>query len=394
MFSKTFNDAAGVPAYRDRTRGLWFMSMLYPVAPGLIILAGIVLNQPALFWATPVVFYLGLFALDHWVGRRTTNPPEDVIAEMNEDRFYRWMVYLAVPGHFITLLLGVWAFTSGLYPGWTLVGLVWSVGIISGLAINTGHELGHKQTATERWMAKIVLAMPGYGHFFIEHNKGHHRDVATPDDPASSRLGESFYRFALTREIPLTMKRAWRIEAERLQRKGVSVWSLENDIVQSGLITVALYGTLIVVFGWMAAPFLLLQAALGYLLLSQANYVEHYGLCRKRAADGRFERPQPHHSWNTDHLISNLVLFHLQRHSDHHANPTRRYQALRSFADVPHLPSGYPGMFMACLIPPLWRRIMDRRVAEIYGYDLTQANVDPALRDELFSRWHAPKQAG
>ncbi|MHA7834792.1 MAG: alkane 1-monooxygenase, partial [Algiphilus sp.] len=329
LLTRAFKDPSSGNEYVDRKRGLWILSTLYPIVPGLIILAGAVSGQPWLFWVTPVLFYLGIAAMDHVLGEDDNNPPEWAVAAMDADPFYRTMALLAVPGHFLTLILGTWAFTSGSFPLWSLIGLVWTVGIISGLAINTGHELGHKKTTLERWFAKIVLAMPAYGHFFIEHNKGHHRDVATPEDPASSMLGESFYRFAFTREIPQTARRAWRIERDRLQRTGSSVWSLHNEILQSAMITVALYGTLIAVFGWMALPFLLVQAFLGYLLLSQANYIEHYGLCRQRAADGRYERPRPEHSWNTNHILSNLVLFHLQRHSDHHANPTRRFQALR-----------------------------------------------------------------
>ncbi|WP_420426582.1 alkane 1-monooxygenase [Algiphilus sp.] len=387
LLTRAFKDPASSAEYIDRKRGLWILSTLYPIVPGLIILAGALGGHPWLFWATPVLFYIGIAAMDHLRGEDNNNPPEWAVSAMDADPFYRTMALLAVPGHFLTLIAGAWAFTSGAFPLWSLVGLVWTVGIISGLAINTGHELGHKKSALERWFAKIVLAMPAYGHFFIEHNKGHHRDVATPEDPASSMLGENFYRFAFTREIPQTARRAWRIERDRLQRTGSPVWSVHNEILQSALITVVLYGALVAAFGWMALPFLLLQAFLGYLLLSQANYIEHYGLCRQRNADGRYERPRPEHSWNTNHILSNLVLFHLQRHSDHHANPTRRFQALRHFDGLPRLPSGYPGMFMLALVPPLWRAVMDHRVAEHYGYDLSRANVDPRKRAALEARF-------
>lgn len=391
--TRSFEHPTSGERYIDRKRGLWILSTLYPVVPGAIIVAGMLTGHGWLFWATPVLFYLGIAAMDHLMGEDENNPPEWAVAQMDEDPFYRVMAMLAVPGHFVTLIAGAWVFTSGAFPAWALAGLVWTVGIISGLAINTGHELGHKKTALERWFAKVVLAMPAYGHFFIEHNKGHHRDVATPEDPASSMLGEGFYRFAFTREIPRTAQRAWRIERDRLQRIGKSPWTLDNEILQSLLITVVLYAGIIAAFGWMAAPFLLVQAFLGYLLLSQANYIEHYGLCRQRGADGRYERPRPEHSWNTNHILSNLVLFHLQRHSDHHANPTRRFQALRHFDGLPRLPSGYPGMFMLALVPPLWRAVMDERVAAHYGYDLSLANVDPRQRAALEARFAGKARA-
>ncbi len=167
-------------------------------------------------------------------------------------------------------------------------------------------------------MAKLVLAVVGYGHFFIEHNKGHHRDVATPMDPATSRMGESIYSFSL-REIPGAFKRAWDLEEQRLSRCGKSVWSLENEVLQPMILTAVLYAGLLAFFGPLMLIFLPIQMAFGWWQLTSANYIEHYGLLREKMSDGRYERQQPHHSWNSNHIMSNLILFHLQRHSDHHA---------------------------------------------------------------------------
>jgi alkane 1-monooxygenase len=217
-----------------------------------------------------------------------------------------------------------------------------------------------------------VLAVPVYGHFTMEHNVGHHAEVP-PEDSASARFGESIYRFAL-REIPGGLRRGWRLERERLQRQGFSAWAWRNEILQSWAMSLALYGGLVYAFGVAILAFLVLQAAWGWWQLTGANYVEHYGLLRQKGPDGRYERCQPQHSWNANHLASNLVLFHLQRHSDHHAWPARHYQSLRNFDAVPQLPSGYFGMFLLAYLPPLWRRVMDPTVLALVGGDLARVN--------------------
>ena len=254
------------------------------------------------------------------------------------------------------------------------------MGTVGGIAINTAHELGHKRASLERWLSKVALAQTGYGHFFIEHNRGHHVRVATPEDPASSRLGESFYRF-LPRTVMGSLRSSWELEAERLGRSNRSPWTIRNDILNAWAMTVVLFGLLAVVFGPVVLPWLIVQAGFGFSLLEVVNYLEHYGLLRQRREDGgRYERTRPEHSWNSDNVSSNVLLFHLQRHSDHHAHPLRRFQALRHFDEAPELPSGYATMIVFAVIPPLWRRVMDPRVLAHYGGDATRANVHPAAR--------------
>jgi alkane 1-monooxygenase len=316
--------------------------------------------------------------IDYLVGADANNPPESAVADLERDRYYRILTYITVPVHYVILIAAAWYAATQPMSALSFVGLTLSVGLAGGLAINTGHELGHKKTAHERWLAKIVLAVVGYGHFYIEHNRGHHRDVATPEDPASSRLGENIYAFAL-RELPGAARRAWRSEAERLARRGTRAWSLGNEVLQPLLITVPLYAALVAVFGPIMLVFLPLQAAFGWWQLTMANFIEHYGLLRQKTADGRYERCRPEHSWNANHVATNVILFHLQRHSDHHAYPTRRYQSLRNFDGLPQLPSGYPAMFALAYVPWAWRRVMDRRVLAWAGGDLSKVNVDPAL---------------
>jgi alkane 1-monooxygenase len=273
---------------------------------------------------------------------------------------------------------------------WAVLLLAYVAGTDSGLGINTGHELGHKHTTVEQWLARLVLAVPAYGHFTVEHGRGHHRFVSTPEDHASARMGESIYRFVL-REIPGGIRRAWQLESERLAQRGCGPWSIRNTMLQSYAVTALLQLGLAAAFGWVMLPFLAVHNLVAWWQLTSANYVEHYGLLRQRLADGRYEAPQPHHSWNTNHLVTNLATFHLQRHSDHHANPSRRYQSLRHFEQLPQLPSGYFGMFPLAYVPPLWFRVMDPRLLALPHVrgDLERVNIDPRRRAEIHARYGA-----
>ncbi len=234
------------------------------------------------------------------------------------------------------------------------------------------------------------MACSGYGHFFIEHNKGHHKDVATPEDPATSRFGESIYKF-VRREIPGAFNRAWGLEKTRLHRLGKSQWSLSNEIIPPALLTIAAYGTMIALWGAVMIPFLALASAYGWWQLTCANYVEHYGLLRLKSENGRYERCQPKHSWNSNHKVSNLVLLHLQRHSDHHAHPTRPYQVLRDYPEVPCLPSGYPWMFAVAMVPAAWFSIMNPKVVAWAKGDMHNVNIDPDVKAKVMAKYHDPK---
>ena len=205
-------------------------------------------------------------------------------------------------------------------------------------------------------------------------------------------MGESIYKFAL-REIPGAFHEAWAIEKDRLVRRNKSVWHPNNAILQSYLLTAILTVGLILKFGLIMIPFLLVHNLAAYWQLTSANYVEHYGLLRQQDDDGKFERCRPRHSWNSNHIFSNLVLFHLERHSDHHANPLRRYQALRHFDDAPQLPSGYFGVYLLAYVPPLWFRVMDKRLLDLPDIqgDLERINIDPDARAAIFLKYGRDK---
>jgi alkane 1-monooxygenase len=375
--------------WRDHKRYAWLLGLIVPTLPflawGLVELTGW-----GIFWFYGPFLVFGIFPLlDLVVGMDAANPPDSVIKWLEQDRYYRWCTYAYIPIQYAGLVLACWLWSSGKLSTIDDIGLALTMGMVSGIAINTAHELGHKRAANERWLSKVALAQSAYGHFFIEHNRGHHVRVATPEDPASSRLGESFWSF-LPRTVSGSLTSAWELERERLRQVGKPIWSPRNNILNAWAMTVVLFGALTAIFGLVVLPYLLIQAVLGFSLLEVVNYLEHYGLLRGRREDGRFERTAPEHSWNSNNVASNVLLYHLQRHSDHHANPMRRYQALRHFDEAPQLPTGYAGMIVTAVIPPLWRRVMDQRLLDHYGGDLERTNIHPRARKRVLARYGSP----
>ncbi len=359
--------------HRQAKRWLWIASAVTGILPGL---AAIAVFSGAPFWTLllPPIIYYGLVPLlDGLVGEDPFNPPQTDVEALSNDPWYRFLLFASIPVGWFSVIASMAIACAPGTPLWAFFAAALSAAIISGSSITVGHELGHKPNRLDQWGAKFANALSGYGHFCIEHNRGHHLMVATPEDPASARYGESVWRFA-SREIPGTFVRGWEIERERLAKKGLNFWHWRNDILQGYAITLAAILALTAVFGWKVLPFMAINCPVGWLHLTFANYVEHYGLKRDQRADGKYVACEPRHSWNTNHIVSNLLLFHLQRHSDHHANPLRPYQALRNFADLPRLPSGYPGSFLLAAVPPLWFAVMNPKVLAWAGGDMTKVN--------------------
>jgi alkane 1-monooxygenase len=374
--------------WRDKKRYLWVLGLIVPLLP--FGAANWVRDSgwTGFYFAGPVFILVIIPLLDWAFGTDRSNPPDWAVEQLAADRFYRWCTYLFLPLQYAGLVFACWVVTT---RGLSLVdqfGYALTVGTVAGVAINTAHELGHKSVKAERRLAKLALAQSGYGHFYVEHNRGHHNRVATPEDPASSRLGETFWEF-LPRTVVGSARSAWELEARRLRAQGKKVWSTDNDVLTAWAMTVVLFAGLTAAFGWRILPFLLVQAVFGFSLLEVVNYLEHYGLMRQKDANGRYERCQPEHSWNSNHVASNVILYQLERHSDHHAHPTRRYQALRHFNDAPQLPSGYGLMLGLAYLPPVWRRVMDHRVLDHYDGDVTLANLHPRKRDALIAKYGA-----
>ena len=359
--------------------------MLGAIVPGLVAAAWLLVSVTgigAFWWIGPMLAFLAIPIADHLIGPDASNPPDSALTWLENDRFYRLATYLYLPNQYGSVLLACWFWAGG---GWLTmtfldrIGLMLTVGLIGGLAINAAHDLGHTRKRYERRLCKIALAQTCYGHFFVEHNRGHHVRVATPEDPASSRFGENLYAF-LPRSVAGGVRSAWALEAGRLARRRKSRWTLRNEVLNAWLMSAALFVVLAVWFGPVVLPWLIGQAVVGFGMLETINYVEHYGLRRQKLAGGRYERVRPSHSWNSNTVIANVFLFHLQRHSDHHANPLRRYQALRHVDEAPQLPAGYSSMLLLAMLPPLWHRVMDARVLDFYRGDLSLAALKPNSR--------------
>ena len=360
--------------WRDPKRYAWLLGLLVPVLP-FVAWAFASFTGSALSWfAGPLIVFVAIPLLDLAFGPDAKNPPDQALSALEDDRYYRCCTYAYLPLQYGGLVLASWLWSRGDVSLVGKLGLALTVGCVAGIAINTAHELGHKRDGLERWLSKIALAQSAYGHFYVEHNRGHHVRVATPEDPASSRYGESFYAF-WPRTVAGSLLSSCAIERTRLKLMKRSFWTWKNDVLNAWAMTVVLFAALVIAFGRGILPYVLLQAVIGFSLLEVVNYLEHYGLLRQEVSGGRFERCMPSHSWNSNHTVSNVFLYHLQRHSDHHAHPTRRFQALRSFDTAPNLPSGYATMILVALVPPLWRRVMDGRVEAHYGGNMSLANV-------------------
>ncbi len=388
----TVPDGSTAP-WRDRKRYLWLIGLVVPslafIAIGMWRLTG----WGVWFWIGPIVILVVVPTIDLVAGLDRSNPPDDMIEALEKDRYYRWITYLFLPIQYAGFVGAFWLMTHADLSVVDRVGIAISIGCIGGIGINTAHELGHKKESHERWLSKIALAQSFYGHFYIEHNRGHHVRVATPEDPASARVGESFYAF-WPRTVGGSLRSAWNLEKRRIARRRQHPWRLSNDVLNAWLMSAVLWAALVAWLGVGIAPYLVVQAVVGFSLLEVVNYMEHYGMLRQKVGVGereRYERVDPSHSWNSNNIATNVLLYHLQRHSDHHANPTRRYQSLRDFEESPVLPTGYAGMIVLAAVPPVWRRVMDPRVVAHFGGDLSRANLSPRKRDALLRRYAAPR---
>ena len=386
--------------WTDSKRYAWILGLVVPMLPPISILLNHITGISALLWLTPVVFLGVVPLIDLLAGYDDTNPPDEVIEALENDRYYRWVTYLYLPVQYAGFILAFWYLATTDLPIIARIGLAVSAGFVGGVAINTAHELGHKKESHERWFSKVALAQSFYGHFFIEHNRGHHVRVATPEDPASARMGESLYRF-WPRTVLGSLKSAWRLQKKRCARKHTHPFHIGNDVLNAWLMSVVLWGGLMLWLGLAydvnplhVLPYLVINAFIGFSLLEVVNYMEHYGMLRQKVGvppRERYERVLAAHSWNSNNIATNVLLYHLQRHSDHHANPTRRYQTLRDFRDAPVLPTGYTGMIVVALFPPLFWKLMDKRVAAHYDGDLRLANVAPGKFDKLVEKFPLPE---
>ncbi|RKU01320.1 alkane 1-monooxygenase [Burkholderia sp. Nafp2/4-1b] len=379
---------ASASGWSDGKRYLWLLGAVTITLPILAAQLALSTGLHVFWWFGPLFAFGVIPILDTLIGDDRDNPPEDVVPHLERERYYRYIVHLATLVEYFAFFICVWIVGTHALAWYDYVGFALSLGAATGISINTAHELGHKTSRFERWLAKVTLAPVAYGHFFVEHNRGHHVRVATPEDPASARYGESFWAF-LPRTVTGSIRSAWRLEKARLERLGHSPWTWRNEVLHAWAMTVVVWGIAIAMAGKVVIPFLVIQAVYGASLLEVVNYVEHYGLGRRKLPSGRYERCTPQHSWNSNHVVTNLFLYQLQRHADHHANPTRSYQALRHFDDSPQLPAGYATMILFAYVPPLWYRVMNPRVVAHYGGDMAKSNIKPSIRARVLAQYPA-----
>lgn len=320
-------------------------------------------GDPSLWvWFPLFVLFVVLPISDYSLGHDPGNVPAERERDLAHSRWFRGLTLAALPVHWGVLAWSAWWFTHASLEPLGLLGWVLSQGVVGGvLAINTAHELIHKDSRIEQASGGLLLASVGYHGFKVEHLRGHHVHVSTPEDASSARFGQSVWHF-LPRAMLLNTLNAWRLEAQRMRQRGLPAWHWRNEMIGWTTIWLALVLGIGAWLGSKGMAFFLLQGVVAAGTLEVINYIEHYGLERQRLGDGRYERTTHLHSWNSDYRLSNLILFQLQRHSDHHAFPKRPYAILRHHTDSPQLPGGYAAMFLLALLPPLWFRVINPRV--------------------------------
>ena len=315
-------------------------------------------------WAT-VILAFGIFPLlDAMFPASTANYSEKDEKIRLSNRFFDLLLYLCAPICFVLVYFYFQTIQAGALATYEWLGLTFSIGVVLGaLGINVAHELGHRANSWEQFLAKAGLLPVLYQHFFIEHNRGHHKHVSTDKDPATAKKNEWVYSFFF-RSIIGQYLGAWRLEKERLSKKELPIFSWQNEMIRFTVYQILYLLAVVLIFGVNVLPFALAIALIGVLLLETINYIEHYGLRRKMLPNGRPERVLPKHSWNSDHEMGRIVLFELTRHSDHHYLASRKYQILRHMEESPQLPTGYPGSMLMALVPPLWFFVMNKRLED------------------------------
>lgn len=344
-----------------------FISAL--ILPALLV-AGYWLGGMYL-WMIHIFVFLLVPLMDMLVQRDRENVPQVEVSQRSKAFFYRAVTYLWV---YVQLAVLFWAFyvvSTATFSWWQWVAFTSGTALVTGgIGITVAHELGHKSQRIQQLYAQILLMTVSYMHFFIEHNRGHHVRVATPDDPATSRFGESFYSFWI-RSVGDGFFSAWELEKTRLAKRGRSAWTMQNQMIWFQLLPIIFSGAAFLLFSllqnrpvWEIPAFFFAQSILAFTLLEAVNYLEHYGMERRLLETGFYEKVSPLHSWNASQTVSNFLLFQLQRHSDHHAFAHKPYQVLNHYDESPQLPVGYSAMILVAFFPPIWFAMMNPRLKQ------------------------------
>ncbi len=315
-----------------------------------------------LSYTTPFYAFIIIPLLEIMLPHYLSNYEGEEREDKKKNSLFDWMLYLNAPIIFAILWYLLIDISTNTYDTYELVGLVLSMGIVLGTnGINVAHELGHRQTKHERCLAKLMLLPSFYMHFYIEHNFGHHAHAATKEDPATAHYNQSVYSFWLT-SVFRQYSSAWRLQSKLLKSNQQTFLSAKNDMLWYTLFQLSYLSIIYFYFGTLVLVFAITSGIVGFLMLETVNYIEHYGLLRKKLPSGRYERVQEIHSWNSNHVIGRIVLYELTRHSDHHYKSSKKYQILDHHTKAPQMPYGYPTSMVLSFLPPLWFKIMNPRV--------------------------------
>ena len=338
--------------------------MSYSIA--LTAFIGILYGGPFVF-LTVIYTFVFIPILESYTKEGKNTYTDDEKKNRNLDPFFDFLLYLNIP-----IVFGIFfiSLNTLLYSNtyFEIIGIILSSSIVMATnGINVGHELGHRKSLFSRTCSKLLYLPCQYMHFFIEHNYGHHINVATPNDPATAKYKQNLYSFWIS-SVTKTYLSAWKIQLKLLRVSKLSFFSFKND-----MIFYTVFQTLFLIFiyfnyGLIITLYSLIMSIVSFLFLETINYVEHYGLLRKIKPNGRYERVKPHHSWNSNHTIGRIVLYELTRHSDHHFKSSKKYQVLESIQDSPQLPYGYPTSILISFFPPLWFWIMNPLVRDHMDY--------------------------
>ncbi|MFD2566427.1 alkane 1-monooxygenase [Pseudotenacibaculum haliotis] len=319
-------------------------------------------------WLTllPVIVFFGFVPLlELFFQPDKSNFSKEQEAYEKEQSIYSAILYLMIPIQLIFLGYFLFSIQDTTLTNLDLIGRVSAMGLLCGvIGINVGHELGHRNNRIDEFLGEILLLTSLNTHFLPYHNGGHHYNVATPNDAATARKNELLYIFWIRSHF-MSYFQAWQLENKRMKENNRSWFHLQNRMVVYSFANIILLGTIFYFFGEFVLLAFISAAIIGILLLETVNYIEHYGLLREKNKHGRYERVKRTHSWNSDHVIGKVMLFNLSRHSDHHYNGSKHYQLLKSLPESPQMPTGYPGMMLLSLIPPLWFSFMNKKLQQI-----------------------------
>ncbi len=340
------------------------MAFILPIAIILNIHLGGLYNL-----IIPVFVFIILPIADWLIGIDSSNFSKEIEQLEAENNFYKYLLYIWVVVQSVSLIWICIFISSENLTTIEWIGITLSTMIMNGgIGITVAHELGHKKSSFERILSKLLLIEVFYGHFYIEHNRGHHVHVATRFDPASSRMNQSYYKFWM-QTIFGSIKSALQLEKNRLNLKNKSQFTWSNECIRLWLFSFLFFISIFFIsslyqsqWAWDILLFLVVQSVLSFSLLEAVNYIEHYGIEREEISKDKFEKVNPNHSWNANHILSNFFLFQLQRHSDHHLTASKRYQVLKQYEESPQLPNGYPAMILLSLFPSLWFNYMNRKL--------------------------------